>query len=79
MPNKTFRLSFSKLGLYCSNYTMTFLSVTARWSNGHDVPHGITGILERAEAGKLDLKENTSVVCIHVKFIFLPVFHHCGY
>ncbi len=32
---------------------MTFLVVTACWSNGHGVPHGITSILERAEAGKL--------------------------
>lgn len=35
------------------NYTMTFLVVTAFWSNGHGVPHGITSILERAEAGRL--------------------------
>ncbi len=64
---------------------MTFLVVTACWSNGHGVPHGITSILERAEArGAVsphshDGHERECDCCLrHVKFISLPVFHHCG-
>lgn len=49
---KSHRCLSRKASLW-SNYTMTFLVVTAFWSNGQGVPHGITSILERAEAGRL--------------------------
>lgn len=49
---KSHRCLSQKASLW-SNYTMTFLVVTACWSNGHGVLHGITSILERAEAGRL--------------------------